>query len=104
MPHTIVTPEREIAFKLRYQTENGSYELTIVLPHGYPNVCPRVYADPVDLEAPHLFPDGTLCIFGVMTSWNPAKHTVNLAIEYARRWLSHYEIWQLTGDWPKPGI
>ena len=101
-PRTTVTREREIAFKVQHDAKQNTYEITVVLPHGYPNVCPRVYADPIDSDAPHLFLDGALCIFGVMTSWNPAKHTVSLAIENARRWLKHYEIWKTHGEWPKP--
>ena len=103
-PRTTVTADREIAFKVRHDGDRNSYHITIVLPHGYPNVCPRVYADPIESGAPHRFSDGALCIFGVMASWNPGKHTVCLAIESVHRWLEHYEIWRTTGEWPKPGV
>lgn len=101
-PRTTVTAEREIAFKFRHGADQDSYDITIVLPHGYPNSCPRVYADNVDSGTPHRFSDGALCIFGVMTLWNPGKHTARVAVDYARRWLRHYEIWRTNGEWPKP--
>ena len=100
---TTVTPEREIAFKIRHAGERCSYEIEVVLPHGYPNVCPRVYVNSIESGTPHCFPDGALCIFGVMASWNPGKHTVCHAVEYARRWLKHYEAWRKSGKWPIPG-
>lgn len=102
-PKTTVTPNREIAFKVSHGEDGRSHDITIVLPHGYPNVCPRVYSDSVESDAPHRFPDGALCIFGAMTSWNPAKDTVRLALEHGLRWLQHYEIWRKDGEWPKPG-
>lgn len=101
---TTVTPEREIALKFRDGDgdERGSYDITIVLPHGYPHACPRVYVDPLDSGTPHRFSDGALCIFGVMSSWNPGKHTAYTALNNARHWLRHYEIWRKNGKWPKP--
>lgn len=101
-PRTTVTAEREIAFKFLHDVDRDSHDITIVLPHGYPNVCPRVYADNVDSDAPHRFLDGALCIFGVMSSWNPGKHTTCDAVNNARQWLRHYEIWRKSGEWPKP--
>ena len=103
-PRTTVTTEKEIAFKVQYNSKDNSYQIMVVLPHGYPNVCPRVYADPIDSDAPHLFLDGALCIFGVMTSWNPGKHSASHAIKHARHWLNHYDVWRVTGQWPKPGM
>lgn len=103
-PRATVTPEREIAFKVRHSGNQNSYDITVVLPHGYPNACPRVYADPIESGAPHCFPDGALCIFGVMASWNPGKkNMVCVAVENAHQWLKHYEIWRMNGEWPKPG-
>ena len=101
-PSTTVTSDREIAFKFRHRTNRESYDITIVLPHGYPNACPRVYSNNVESDAPHRFSDGALCIFGVMTSWNPGKHTAWVAVDYAHRWLRHYETWRTNGMWPTP--
>jgi prevent-host-death family protein len=100
---TTVTLEREIAFTFRRSAGRDAYDITIVLPHRYPNVCPRVYASPLDDNAPHRFADGALCIFGVMSSWNPGKHTAALALSNAREWLKHYDVWRSHGRWPEPG-
>jgi prevent-host-death family protein len=98
---TTITAEKEVAFKFRHGGECDTYNITVLLPHNYPSACPRVYVDPVDPAAPHRFPDGALCIFGVMSSWNPGKHTARDALHNARRWLRHYEMWQKSGNWPK---
>ena len=103
-PRTTVTSEQEIAFRVPHRGDHHSYDITVVLPHNYPNVCPRIYADPIEPAAPHRFADGALCIFGVMASWKPSKHTVCFAIENAHQWLKHYELWRIHGEWPKPGV
>ena len=102
LSQTTITPIKEVAIKCRHDRESDPYDITIVLPHSYPNACPRVYVDSVDAGAPHRFSDGALCIFGVMSSWNPSKHTVRDALNSARQWLRHYEIWRKHGRWPKP--
>ncbi|SRR5260221_13947821 len=90
-PQATVTPEREIAFQFRHGVERHPYDITVVLPHGYPNSCPRIYATPLDERAPHRWADGALCTFGVMSSWNPGKHTAAYALALAQRWLTGYE-------------
>jgi hypothetical protein len=101
---TTITSERELAFRFRHNNaEDASRELTIVLPHGYPNRCPRVYAGDLGGEVPHRWADGALCLFGVMSAWNPGKHTVNSALKLARRWLEHYDAWRKSGQWPRTG-
>jgi len=90
--------ELEIFFK-----ESGNeYEITlkIVLPHGYPNNAPRVYASPIVNDAPHRWQDGALCIFGVMTNWNPGKHNIASVLALARKWLYRYSKWREKGSWP----
>ena len=101
---TTVNSDREVAIEFPVSVESDSNNISIVLPHGYPNVCPRVYIDHIDSSAPHRFLDGALCIFGVMGSWNPGKHSARVALDYARQWLRHYEIWRKTGEWPIPGV
>lgn len=102
-PRTTITEQREVLFRFPEENANGTViRVQVVLPHGYPNSCPRVYAEPIDAAAPHLWSDGALCLYGVMTGWNPGKHTVYSTIQLARRWLSHYGAWQKTGAWPSP--
>lgn len=90
--------ELEILFK----EAGDKYETTlkIVLPHGYPNNAPRIYALPIVNNAPHRWQDGSLCIFGVMTNWNPGKHNIASVLKLARKWLSNYNKWIEKGKWP----
>ena len=101
-PRTSFTETREVAFRFVDRlTDNTPIETTILLPHGYPNNCPRVYVSPVSTDAPHRWSDGALCLYGVMSGWNPGKHTVFSTLQLARRWLTHYEAWRQSGKWPK---
>lgn len=89
--------ELEIIFK---ETGNEcEITLTILLPHGYPNNAPKIYASPIVNNAPHRWQDGALCIFGVMTNWNPGKHNISSVLALARKWLSNYNEWQKKGGW-----
>ena len=101
-PRTTVTQEREIAFLFPRIDKRDAYDITIVLPHTYPNACPKIFVDDLDSGAPHRWADGALCVFGVMSSWNPGKHTAAFALELARRWILRYESWKKTGEWPNP--
>lgn len=76
--------------------------IEIVLPHGYPSVPPIIRADPVDDSSPHRWPDGSLCLYGMMTQWNPGKHGATSSINLARIWLRGYRSWRQTGAWPQP--
>lgn len=101
-PRTTFTEGRELAFRFQCGlADNTSIETTILLPHGYPSNCPRVYATPISDNAPHRWADGALCLYGVMTGWNPGKHTVFSTLKLARQWLRHYDTWRNIGQWPK---
>lgn len=100
---TTITGEKEVAIRVQHATDGNVYSIFITLPHNYPNACPRVHVADVDARAPHRFADGTLCIFGVTSSWNPGKHTARDALNSARHWLSGYEAWRHTGSWPHGG-
>lgn len=101
-PSISFTEGKELAFRFLCKLEDGtSGEIAVVLPHGYPNNCPRVYAKPLGEGAPHRWADGALCLYGVMSGWNPGKHTVLSTLELARQWLHNYETWRTSGQWPK---
>ena len=101
-PRTTITDDRELVFRFPYRFSDGtSAELMIVLPHGYPNSCPRIYANGISGTPPHRWNDGALCVFGVMAGWNPGKHTVFSTLKLARNWLEHYFVWRSSGQWPK---
>ncbi|HTV75060.1 MAG TPA: type II toxin-antitoxin system prevent-host-death family antitoxin [Candidatus Acidoferrales bacterium] len=102
-PRITVTEQLELAVRLRARRDDlSSTEITIVLPHRYPSTCPRVYADIEAGEVPHRWADGALCLYGVMTGWNPGKHTVLSTLALARRWLEGYDQWRNAGQWPSP--
>ncbi len=100
-PRTTITDAREIAIRFENMVAGDVFEITVVLPHTYPNACPRVYATPIDSGAPHRFADGALCIFGSMSSWNPGRHSARVALDNARRWLDLYDGWRSSGEWPR---
>ncbi len=102
-PRTTITEARELRFFFPLKlADETPIELAIVLPHGYPNACPRVYANPIRADAPHRWSDGALCVYGVLAGWNPGKHTVFSTLKFARNWLQHYDIWRQSGHWPTP--
>src|SRR5262249_4594208 len=69
-PRTSITDTRELAFRFPVKLENDTpAELSIVLPHGYPHSCPRVYVDAISGKVPHRWRDGALCLYGVMSGW-----------------------------------
>jgi prevent-host-death family protein len=100
-PRTTITSEREVEFRFPVDADSSRMEVKIVLPHGYPNSCPRVYATGVTTDAPHRWRDGALCLYGVMSAWNPGQHTVLFTLGLAKQWLRRYEEWGKTGQWPK---
>lgn len=101
-PRTSITKERELVFRFPHKlADNTEIDLEIVLPHGYPNSCPRTYARSIDGEAPHRWADGALCLYGVTMGWNPGKHTILSTLMLGRRWLQHYDAWRQNGKWPK---
>ena len=101
-PRPTISENRELIFRFSHKlSDRTGSEVTIVLPHGYPHSCPRVYADSISKESPHRWADGALCLYGVMTGWNPGKHTVFSTLKLARRWLERYDQWREAGRWPK---
>jgi prevent-host-death family protein len=101
-PRTTITEKRELAFRFPLKlADESSVEISIVLPHGYPHSCPRVYADSISGTVPHRWRDGALCLYGVMSGWNPGKHTVFSTLMLSKRWLRHFESWRQSGQWPQ---
>ncbi len=100
-PRTSFSQDREISLSFPVNNNDaGDARITVLLPHGYPNSCPKVYANPVADNAPHRWNDGALCLYGVMTGWNPGKHTVFSTLQLARQWFANYSAWQNSGQWP----
>jgi prevent-host-death family protein len=101
-PRTSITRDRELVFRFpQMLADNAEVNLEIVLPHGYPNTCPRVYAKGIEGKAPHQWSDGALCLYGVSVAWNPGQHSILSTLKLGRSWLKHYDVWRKAGKWPK---
>lgn len=94
-----ITDDQELEIRVQEKRGDTIFPITIRLPHGYPNSCPKVFIDHVVENSPHRWPDGSLCIFGAMELWNPGKHDVLHVLELTRRWISKYQEWQKKGVW-----
>jgi prevent-host-death family protein len=101
-PRTSITEDRELVFRFPHKFVDGiETNLEIVLPHGYPNSCPKCYVKSLTDGPPHRWSDGALCLYGVTTAWNPGKHTILTTLRLCRQWLQRYEMWRKAGTWPK---
>ena len=96
-----ISREREIQLVFRELSGKTKVDVTVTLPHGYPNKAPVVSATPLDEGCPHRWPDGTLCIYGAEAVWNPGRHDVMHAVALFRKWIQHYSAWRQAGKWPK---
>ena len=95
-----ISDQREIQLIFREFSGDTRVEVTVTLPHGYPNQAPILSAAPIEDGCPHRWPDGTLCIYGAIAVWNPGKHDVMHAVALFRRWIQHYSVWRQDGKWP----
>lgn len=97
-----ITPERELALCFTCDAAAGErVQVKMVLPHGYPSACPRVFAELDEAASPpHRWQDGSLCLYGVMTGWNPGRHTAQTTLNLTRQWLTRYASWRRDGVWP----
>ena len=98
-----ISDEREIQLRFKEFSGDTVINVTVALPHGYPNRAPVVSAEPLAEGCPHRWPDGTLCIYGAVAVWNPGRHDVMHAVALFRRWIQHYSVWRQTGAWPSEG-
>ena len=98
-----ISEDREIQLVFHEFSGEARVDVTVTLPHGYPNKAPVVSAAPIEDGCPHRWPDGTLCIYGSIAAWNPGKHDVMHAVALFRRWMQHYSAWRQTEKWPDRG-
>lgn len=96
-----INDRKEIEISCRETAAGENVVISVVLPHGYPNTAPRIYAEQVVPDAPHRWPDGSLSIFGATAAWNAKTHDAAHALSLARVWLKHYVGWRKTGTWPE---
>jgi hypothetical protein len=99
-----ITKDRELALLFTCtMPDETAVEVRVVLPHGYPSAPPRVYAELGEGLVPHRWQDGALCLYGVMSGWNPGRHTTLSTLRLTREWLDHYAVWRTAGAWPRIG-
>jgi prevent-host-death family protein len=96
-----ITDNKELEISCVERAAGENVVISIVLPHGYPNAAPRIYAANVAADAPKRWPDGSLSIFGTTAVWNVKTHDASHALALARVWLKHYATWRKTGEWPE---
>lgn len=96
-----ITDNKELEISCLETVAGEKVVIRIVLPHGYPNVVPRIYAEKIESNAPQRWPDSSLSIFGATAVWNVKTHDVSYALSQARVWLKHYATWRKTGIWPE---
>ena len=56
---------------------------------------------PPGKHLPHVFPDGTICIYDCRdgkNEWNPRMPLADI-VPWAELWLLYYETWLVTGTW-----
>lgn len=98
-----ITENNELDISFHEIAAGENVVLSVALPHGYPNAAPRIHVAPLAPNTPQRWQDGSLSIFGTMTTWNPRTHGVVHVLALARRWLKQYATWRKTGNWPRNG-
>lgn len=95
-----INEKKELEINCHETAAGENVVISIVLPHGYPNAAPRIYAAQLPSNTPKRWPDGSLAIFGATAVWNAKNHDVIHALRLARAWLKEYTKWRRTGQWP----
>ena len=95
-----INENKELEINCREIAVGEDVLVSIVLPHGYPDSAPRIYAVQIPPDTPKRWQDGSLSIFGATTTWNPKAHNVTHALTLARVWLKQYAKWRKSGEWP----
>jgi prevent-host-death family protein len=96
-----INEHKELEINCHETAAGENILLSIVLPHGYPDSAPRIYALQLPANTPKRWQDGSLSIFGATTTWNAKSHDVLHALSLARVWLRQYAKWRKTGEWPE---
>ena len=83
-------------------TQNN-YEVQLRYPASFPFAPPRVFVNsPKITKSRHIYEDGHLCLFHQDDkAWQP-RTTAATVMSWASLWLHCYEVWQETGNWPRP--
>lgn len=85
-----INENKELEISTREAAAGKEIVLRIVLPHGYPNAAPRVYAEGLPPKTSGRWPDGALAIFGATATWNSKTHDVVHTLNLGRSWLHQH--------------
>lgn len=85
-----------------------AYTVRITLPFG---ACPKVIVENPELQkkdgkpCPHLFRDGSLCLFfPKYRQWTADSYLSETIVPWTKLWLYFYEVWLLTSEWLGGGV
>ena len=93
-----INDRRELEITFPELSSMESSPVSIVLPHGYPDTAPRIYALRLPTDIPMCWPDGSLVIYGSTVAWNSKADNVVGALGLVREWLRTFAKWQATQD------
>jgi len=63
----------------------------------------KVISPPLAPDAPHLYSDGTLCLYWPKEwMWQQNKLVAEFILPWTASWLYYYELWLDTGKWLGP--
>jgi ubiquitin-protein ligase len=76
----------------------SAFGISVTVPVRYPYQAPvlRVERPKLRPGAPHLYLNGSLCIY--RQSWDPMRGTVASVVPLAAAWLTAYEHWRQSGE------
>jgi hypothetical protein len=98
-----INENQELEISCHETAAGDNILITMVLPHGYPDSAPRIYALGIPSNTPKRWQDGSLSIFGATANWNAKSNDVRYALSMTRAWLKEYTKWRKTGAWPNGG-
>lgn len=102
---TLMRHEGKLAWTLDITKQSGTtYKVVVAYPENYPHQQPETYVVKPKLvpgETKHMFTNGELCLFDRDgREWDVDRSTAATVIAWAATWLTAYEIWKRTGNWP----
>lgn len=98
-PKIRLSENNELEMKFTEAILGTKITVKIVLPHGYPKVAPKVFAEPLVDDAPHRWSDGALALYGFYKNWEPEKDNILSTLKLIRKWLFSYLNWKDKGIW-----
>ncbi len=94
-----INDSKELEISCSETAAGENVVISIVLPHGYPNATPRIYAAQTAPNAPKRWPDGSLSIFARRRRGTSRRTMPPTRSVWREVWLKHYAKWRKTGEW-----